>query len=99
VIEGSGSRVRSVTFVLAFDLSSRVAQDETVVIPDESRSVLTCARWIVGFGSVELESRTKSKSTRRLTSRLSVELASTARCRTNSPKMRPSDRMRSGLMF
>ena len=81
MIEVSGSRVRSVAFVSAFSSSSRVAQDERVVIPDGSWSVLTCVWWIVGFGSVELESRTKSKSTCRLASRLSVGLASTADCR------------------
>jgi hypothetical protein len=46
------------------------------VIPDGWGSVLTCAWWVVRFDSVELESWTKSKSTRCLASLLSVGLAS-----------------------
>jgi hypothetical protein len=58
--------------VLARGLYRRVAQDEMVVIPDRWRSVLALVWWIGEFGSVELGSRTKSKSTRCVTSLLSV---------------------------
>jgi hypothetical protein len=71
--------VRPVAFVSASGSCCRVAQDELVVIPDGSGSGLTCVWWVVGFGSVELESWTKSKSTRCLASLLSVGLRSHCR--------------------
>ena len=80
---------RPVVSMSAYCSSRRVVQDGVVVIPDECRSVLTLMWYVVGFGSVELESWTKARFDLLLDFTFGSRGFDSARCRCTSPIRMP----------